>query len=168
MAATAQDLLDLYWDLKLPVDVVGIAAAWGALLLPLENVLPDTDLTVHQQDEISGQASHDPATGRPLILYRATEPLVRSRFTIAHELGHHVLGHTTAGICCRDTHAQRMNHDPKERAANAFAAALLMPADAIKTAVYHSKYRTVEDLAKFFVVSAESMSYRLKNLGYLD
>jgi Zn-dependent peptidase ImmA (M78 family) len=61
--------------------------------------------------------------------------LVRQRFTIAHELGHHFLDHLpdTAHvhvdrgnvILYRSSH--RVDIDPQEVAANRFAAELLMP-----------------------------------------
>ena len=71
----------------------------------------------------------------------ASEWPARRRFTIAHELGHHVLHHTGAQtLFCRkatvepeDTPAEvRPPLPPSEAEANAFAAALLMPADLIE------------------------------------
>lgn len=52
------------------------------------------------------------------------------RFTIAHELAHHVLGHPTVGVGCR-SHRDSKSHDTTQRdhegEANAFASELLMP-----------------------------------------
>ncbi len=49
-----------------------------------------------------------------LVLYHANQPGRRLNFTLAHEVGHILLGHTHDG-------------DGEEREANAFAAELLMP-----------------------------------------
>lgn len=53
------------------------------------------------------------------ILVRAGDSPLRQRFTIAHELGHVLLGFDPAG---------RRRSDEEERRCNRFAAALLMPA----------------------------------------
>lgn len=58
-------------------------------------------------------------TGRHVIVIAATGNWFRENYALAHELGHLVLGHL--GV-------PRKDH---ERAANAFAAELLMPADAV-------------------------------------
>jgi Zn-dependent peptidase ImmA (M78 family) len=57
-------------------------------------------------------------------------------------------------------------YDPRETAANKFAAALLMPAFAVK-ALVKDGHTDLEDLAEMFVVSSVAMKYRLKNLGFL-
>src|SRR5438128_1930962 len=58
----------------------------------------------------------------------------RKRFTVAHELGHYVLGHGSEVIRCRPVDVE--NWDPKlhqdERDANTFAAEILMPAAVIR------------------------------------
>jgi Zn-dependent peptidase ImmA (M78 family) len=64
-----------------------------------------------------------------LILLNGTEAAPRLRFTLAHELGHHVLSHsqsvdTAAGL--------RRPERPMEVQANRFAAELLAPAAAVR------------------------------------
>lgn len=110
------------------------------------------------------------------------EPLVRQRFTIAHEIGHILLSHE--GISYRDTSymiykdlIERMN----EVSANAFAAELLMPErllrKALEKTMFELNYDTTqkfsdndidylaENTAKKMMVSVESLKYRLKNLN---
>jgi Zn-dependent peptidase ImmA (M78 family) len=103
---------------------------------------------------------------KPLITYNYSEPLVRQRFTIAHEIGHHVHGDLNAP---RDSSVQfsARSHDPKEVAANRFAAALLMPAALVKHAVYKDSITDLRELAKKFGVSTAAMEFRLKALGIL-
>jgi Zn-dependent peptidase ImmA (M78 family) len=104
--------------------------------------------------------------GRPVILYNAREPLTRQRFTIAHELGHHVLRH---GERPRDNASSfsLLAQDPRERAANAFAAELLMPAGAVRARAQSPNAR-LERLAREFGVSSVAMRFRLKNLGLVS
>ena len=62
----------------------------------------------------------------PTILLSTERPAGRRNFTCAHELGHHVLGH---GNSLDEILAEsnRRDRDPKELAADLFAAHLLMP-----------------------------------------
>lgn len=110
------------------------------------------------------------------------EPLVRQRFTIAHEIGHILLGH--GGISYRDTSytiykdlIERMN----EVSANTFAAELLMPERLLRKALENTMSELnydktqkfsdsdidylAENTAKKMMVSVESFKYRLKNLN---
>jgi Zn-dependent peptidase ImmA (M78 family) len=112
-----------------------------------------------------------PEPKRGLVATNGTHAVVRQRFTVAHEVGHHVLGHGAAPrvVALAETpsavevadgpavgeaaaprggadpsaapdpsapappaptpHVPRRSSDPRERAANAFAAELLCPAD---------------------------------------
>jgi Zn-dependent peptidase ImmA (M78 family) len=59
----------------------------------------------------------------------------------------------------------------KEREANAFAAALLMPENLIEDQVFNCENTIdiddlINDLAEKFDVSTQAMSFRLANLGY--
>src|SRR5215210_1050256 len=63
---------------------------------------------------------------RTLLWVNGAQPLVRQRFTLAHELGHLRCGHDgmpvdSVAVVGGDT------HDPREVQANAFAAELLAP-----------------------------------------
>lgn len=64
-----------------------------------------------------------PAVGPPIIFYNSACSIGRQRFTIAHELGHLMLGHR--GDLLNREPSPRDN--PIEREANIFAARLLAP-----------------------------------------
>jgi Zn-dependent peptidase ImmA (M78 family) len=66
----------------------------------------------------------------PLVVVNGRQPLVRQRFTLAHELGHHRMCH---GAVVDGPHAIAGGdgRDPREVAANAFAAELLLPRAAV-------------------------------------
>ena len=55
----------------------------------------------------------------------------------------------------------------KERDANRFAAAVLMPGGAVKAVIMRMKEANIETLAKVFNVSEVAMSIRLKSLGVI-
>lgn len=113
---------------------------------------------------------------KPVITYRKGENKNRSRFTIAHELGHYVL-HSKEQPIFIDKKPKMMFRNAasstgemlKEREANAFAAALLMPKKLIIDEVnVVSDYieDAIKSLSDKFGVSEQAMSFRLSNLGY--
>lgn len=89
-----------------------------------------------------------------IIVYSDNDPTVRKRFSIAHEIGHYLLNHTTSN------HTLNLNSaDPTEAEANIFAAELLMPYEWLKKDMsWNSK---IPDLAKNYWVSQEAMGWRL-------
>jgi Zn-dependent peptidase ImmA (M78 family) len=98
----------------------------------------------------------------------------RRRFTLAHEIGHHLLHmpyltdnvHVDKIVLNRDLVSSQAV-DPKEMEANAFAAELLMPeAELLR---YHGVDLNNDDflyaLAKKLKVSVTALTYRLIKLG---
>lgn len=171
-AGAAKKALELAWDGNLPVDPEAIArklvvfktdpASGNTLEIPIRfrgsspSVLGD----------ISGQASlvADGESKYFLCEYNSGEISYRSRFTMAHELGHVLLSHVNA-----NTHRKRdkafpaYTYDPDEVAANSFAAELLMPEVMVRELFPVAS--SLRQLAEAFGVSTMAMSYRLRNLG---
>lgn len=148
----ARDLLGKYWNGQLPVDPVRFAKALGVEVL--------------SSPALSESGCYRIDEGRPTIRFNPNEPLRRQRFTIAHELGHHVLRH---GNSFRDP-AQNFSiayFVPEEVEANHFAAELLMPEDAVRFVFENEGISSINGLAARFHVSEVAMRLRLKNLGYL-
>lgn len=111
---------------------------------------------------------------KPFIAFNLNQSKKRRRFTIAHELGHYIL-HSKSRSLFVDKNKSVMYRNSesstgeflKEREANAFAAALLMPIPLIASEIKDLKGDDiVEQLAKKFNVSTQAMSFRLSNLGY--
>lgn len=167
----ASKVLDLCWDGRLPVDPKELAEN----LLVRDYSQEDGDkipVVVKARSSInlrgaSGQARlvDDEEDGWVYVCeFNRDEISYRNRFTIAHELGHVVLGHVTdVRSPKRDT--TFTNDDPDERYANAFAAALLMPEKFVRK-LYRSA-RNIQELADAFGVSTAAMNFRLKNLGII-
>ena len=142
-----------------PVDPTIVAKALGlkVLQMPLD-------------DELSGMAFIE---GKDrLIIVNANQHLHRRRFTVAHELGHHQLGHISDDVHV-DTQVfhrnarSRTGEDRHEVEANAFAAELLMPRSEVKK---YGRVDVLDDslvgrLAKDFRVSHSAMAIRIENLN---
>lgn len=99
----------------------------------------------------------------------------RQRFTLAHELGHlrlhrgrPLIVDSLVRFNMRDTTSATAT-DREEIEANRFAASLLMPEGAVRSAVAEAGTASLaqlqRELAHLFDVSAEAMGYRLINLG---
>jgi Zn-dependent peptidase ImmA (M78 family) len=104
----------------------------------------------------------------------------RQRFTIAHEIAHFCL-HTGKLYVDKGYWINFRNADSgsgtkeEERQANAFAAALLMPAAWVKERFYAAPFdlgddsnERLEALADQFGVSQQAMTYRLMSLGLVE
>ncbi|HDS1650390.1 TPA: ImmA/IrrE family metallo-endopeptidase [Stenotrophomonas maltophilia] len=91
---------------------------------------------------------------------------VRQRFTLAHEIAHFVLHRDHQNEFKDQTFARRKS-DPNamERQADSFAANLLMPESAVRSAIDRG-LRNLNDLALQFEVSSLAMRFRLESLGY--
>ena len=162
MNNAVENVLDRYWDHLLPVDPFKIAAEWGARVEPLE------ENAAFNNQGVSGIAVIKNGVHR--IYYNQHEHGNRQRFTVAHELAHHVLGHTKDGEYHRDNVQNYMTTAPliQERQANQFAAALLMPEKAIMHYVTREGVDSTFELAKIFNVSEAAMRWRLKEIGFFD
>jgi Zn-dependent peptidase ImmA (M78 family) len=104
----------------------------------------------------------------PFLMINADQPVERQRFTLAHEFGHHLLGHGNQ----IDEHVGWGESSSMEVEANAFAAAFLMPSGAIaqeltKLGRPPITFDIVITLAALFGVSAKAMRIRLETLKEL-
>lgn len=111
-----------------------------------------------------------------IITVNRTNPPVRRRFTTAHEIGHFILHAKDQPIFIDKTprmmyrnSASSTGEDFKEKEANAFAAALLMPKELIELELQNAPYdisKAISYMAERFRVSENAMSFRLSNIGY--
>lgn len=164
----AQRVLDELKIDEAPIPVEEIATKLGAQVSyePFEG-----------KGDMSGMLVRD--KNRAVIGINSSHPLVRQRFSIAHEIGHLRLHQGNVFV----DQTVRFNRDAKsslavdyqEIQANQFAAALLMPPKLVAQAVKkrltkkpHIEESTlIAELASEFKVSSKAMEFRLTNLGIL-
>lgn len=150
---------------QFPVDVNAIAATYNieVRMQPLEDSVSGV-LVIKERHAIIGvNENHHPH---------------RQRFTIAHELGHFFLHPTTskifvdaAPIFFRDETSSE-GSQRQEIEANAFAAELLMPEDAMRQCLEQQPVdafdeNTIHKLASEFGVSKQAVIIRLTRLGLI-
>lgn len=111
-----------------------------------------------------GEAIADTTERRLLIRSdvegRLHDANVRARFTVAHELGHFVLGHQgmSARSAFKDEMYRSAEENNREKEADYFAECFLMPADLI------AENADQFEIAQRFQVSEEAARIRLENL----
>lgn len=106
---------------------------------------------------------------KSMIAVNSTMTVGHQRFTLAHEIAHHLLDAEHGVTLDRADHLRGDGGD-MERRAHAFAADLLMPAEGIRV---HLAERPVDaaafaDLLFTFGVSASALSIRLRALGLIS
>lgn len=154
--AAAQELLSAMRATAPPIDAERAAELCGARVVRHR----------FSSDALSGflVALEDGA----MIAVNHSHHPVRQRFTLAHELGHLVMGHFAdyhLDLASSVDSGEPPGYDWRhERLANTFAANLLMPAGLVR-ADYLSDNFTPERLATRYRVSREAMGIRLTTLG---
>lgn len=110
--------------------------------------------------------------GSSCVLLAAPNPIAaRQRFTLAHELGHALAG-DDAGLRV-DVDVYNPGRDGSEQRANAFAAAFLMPADALTTRLndvdpVEVDREMIASIALDLKVSPGALVHRLEGLRIID
>ena len=145
--------------------------------VPVEQVADHLEIKIELADlgeDCSAILVRDREGDRAVIGVNWSHHSNRRRFSIAHEIAHYVLhkGDTYIDkeyrVNFRDLESGSGTQQ-EERAANAFAATLLMPAAWVREAFKQQSFDLTEDdsleiLAKKFQVSTQAMTYRLINL----
>lgn len=126
-------------------------------------------------DELSGMAFTK--MGAKFIIVNAAHHLNRRRFTICHEIAHHVLHaeelagkvHVDKTVFARNARSTT-GEDLFEVEANAFAAELLMPRSELRKIgqIDVNDDERIAALAREFRVSAAAMAVRIENLVHRD
>lgn len=104
--------------------------------------------------------------GRWTIVVNAADTWGRQRFSLAHEFKH-LLDSPTDDLLYRDRGALSARTQ-RERAADYFAACLLMPRSLLKRVFYDDGIRDEQTLARAFQVSVAAMRWRLDEVGLFE
>jgi Zn-dependent peptidase ImmA (M78 family) len=148
----ATRLLKLSETLGPPVPVEAIASSLPRVVVKRVENLPS-----------SGRAQWNGAAW--VLLVDSTEPKVRQRYSLAHELGH-VIWHPLSAQALPDTKRSSAS-ERIETACEYFAACLLMPRVWMKRAYFDESIQDVPSLARLFGVSWLAMRVRLEQLGFV-
>lgn len=145
-----------------------------AVPVPIEAIAKRLGINVQVvplDDHLSGMSFV--RDGHSVIVVNASHHPNRQRFTLAHELAHHVLHkpylaenvHVDTAVLARNERSSA-GIDSKEVQANAFAAEILMPQSELRRVgrVDVNDDVRVGELAKRFKVSSTAMAVRLENL----
>lgn len=101
--------------------------------------------------------------GRWLVVLRASEPVTRQRFSLAHEFKH-ILDDRFVDVLYRGIpEAERGRF--VEQVCDFFAGCLLMPRPWLKRAWASLRIQRLPDLAEHFGVSEQAMEVRLSQIG---
>lgn len=152
-AKHASDLLEQVWgDRGFPVDPVAIATELGISVVV--TTLPEG---------VSGAIERQKGQDAVIYLSAADSPK-RRRFTCAHELGHYLRFQEREVVAFVDHRDGEQNEE--EQFANAFAAALLMPEDAVLTDLRENGTQATAlwGLARRFDVSEAAARTRVATL----
>lgn len=161
------DLPDLLSEVDSKKNIPEIAADslrsyWGLGQLPIPNLL---NLLESKGVMIFSLSSNHDGTdgfsfwdgGRPYILYDPMKTAERSRFDLAHELGHLILH--------RDKPVAILRKD-KERDANQFASAFLMPLRGLLSKCPREiTLQALINHKQYWNVSVAALNYRLHKIG---
>jgi len=153
----------------------------SSIPIPVEEIARRKNLIIRPFDfgeDISGALIIEGDKG--VIGFNPNDPKVRQRFTIAHEIGHYVLHRPLSNLFFDQTSnfsiQFRSNSKSKdylkERQANVFAAALLMPKNLLIAHTRNEKIdlsdeRSLKVLARMFNVSSTAMAIRISNLNLI-
>jgi len=137
--------------------------------VPIEEICREYNVSVFRMefdDETVSGMIRRTENGASIYVNAKDTPELQ-RFTTAHELGHfllHLDGTNRRGLIehgdIQERYRRDGDHSPEERAANRFAAAVLMPDPVIQEL---GDIYPVESLAQFLAVSHEALKIRLRN-----
>ena len=137
---------------SLPVNVSELCASLGVRIRTYDGFIDGVD---------SDGESIIMSDGVPLIIYNKCKPKARKRFTVAHEIGHILLGHV--GRYHLVNREPSDSDNPIERAANVFAARLLAPA----CVLWALNAQTPEEIMKLCDISYQAAEYRAARMQEL-
>ncbi|MFM2476386.1 ImmA/IrrE family metallo-endopeptidase [Celerinatantimonas sp. MCCC 1A17872] len=117
------------------------------------------------EDDKSGELKKDKKTGQWYMTVNSLHHPHRQRFTIAHEIAHHIKHGACNDEFIDTTFFRNSESNAMEAEANRFAAELLMPKKLFDEFVKNNS-SNVKDISEHFQVSSMAVRIRAKQLGY--
>lgn len=144
----ATEIWNNFCDKKIPVQLNDIIQKLGIKI-------KSEDLTIDGLTRMSND-------GICCIWYSKNISVVRQRFTVAHEIGHIVLEHTSIFGDC-----DQFSKKSQEKEANSFAGELLVPSSDIKKFV-KEKSPTIQNIIDRYRISQDVAFIAIQNNGLLN
>lgn len=159
-----------YETLNTPEDVLRLAESKGIQTEPLDvsDLVKALKIKIYFEPMLgddSGSLTKNRKTGEWKMLINSLHHPHRQRFTIAHEIGHHIKHGAFQDAFTDTTFFRNGESNKMESEANRFAAELLMPEKRFNALIESGKTK-VEELADCFQVSSMAVRIRAKQLGY--
>jgi hypothetical protein len=138
---------------RLPIDIMSLAHSVGVSSVDAKHMSAD------------GYLGRD-SSGSLVIRYRQGASLVRSRFTIAHEIGHLLLARVQGCDVTDEVFRHQGGSQAEERAANRIAAELLMPAQFVLNYLRSRRatWNVLDEMRRTFMVSTSALVRRVLEL----
>lgn len=146
---------DLAWEILLSEKVCELPVRTRRLCLQMGITL------VYGETDVGSDGYSTIINGEMYIIIRRGLNMGRTRFTVAHELGHILLGHVGTYRLVNREPSEADN--PIEQEANIFAADLLAPA----CVLWGCGAKTAEDIAALCNISMQSAQIRAKRMAVL-
>nr|DAK14081.1 MAG TPA: IrrE protein [Caudoviricetes sp.] len=134
--------------IKLPVNIIDLCRHMGIAVKYYESTVDNDGKSMI-------------LNGVPVILVDKKCSVQRQRFTVAHELGHILLGHV--GKCALFNREPSSTDVPIEQAANIFASRLLAPA----CVLWGKNIHTASEISDLCGISRQSAEYRMERMNVL-
>lgn len=144
----ATEIWTSFCDKKIPIQLNDIIQKMGINI-------KDEDLTIDGCTKISNE-------GVCCILYSKNISRVRQRFTVAHEIGHIALEHTSIFGDC-----DQFSEKSQEKEADSFAGELLVPSSDIKKFV-KEKTPTIQEVIDRYWISRDVAFIAIQNNRLLN
>jgi hypothetical protein len=138
---------------------------FGDLFTLIQATLGIDVMSVSAEESAHGLTMLDPSTGRIVIAVATTPHPMRQRSSVAHELGHVLLGHLE--LPEPPVPGQR---SPQEIQADAFARHVLLPLESVRERIKPGAVgeRELSSLVQEFGVSAHIAAIQLRDASLID
>lgn len=177
------NFLDIFKDNKKEISEIQFEN--GDTFIDIEKIINICGIKIEPQESFLNSNNCLQKDGEPLrIVVNKWESKVRQRFTLAHKLGHFVLGHNRELFYRLDSDEYKETFERMiEVAANKFAAALIMPEKLVISVLQDAREQlgctekedfNDDEINEIIALSSENMKVsnlvfedRLKNIGVL-
>lgn len=155
--ASYQKSRNLSWEILINEGITALPVKTGDLCRSL-----GIKVVAHEGELCAfGDGQSTLLNGKPIIAVNVCTSLERQRFTVAHEIGHILLGHV--GEYSLINREPSPNDNPIEQEANIFASRLLAPACVLWVLDIHS----ADEIAELCKISKTAATFRAERMRVL-